>query len=213
MVSCIGGVLYCLWGIKPENCCAALKSLWASYAVSAIDPPLSFIYVCLLPCLTQEAAYCFYCPMQWRVLLSLFACGSKVTMETNSLMIQSDKQDVLNLGTCNQPPLLSATDTSGPFFWRQTGPGSRVDWLEPDTVVRAVVWLPQVKHTGSVEQSSAAVRCRASSHGVLALCFYFTLIFNMNLVKSCGVLMRYILGSLTWLVTLFHVNVQFPYCM
>lgn len=50
--------------------------------------PLSFIYVCLLCCLTQEPAYCFYCRMQWRVLLSPFACGSKVRMETNGPTVQ-----------------------------------------------------------------------------------------------------------------------------
>lgn len=55
---------------------------------SFIDSRSPFIYVCLLLCSTQEPSYCFYCRIQWRVLLSPFACRSKVKIETNGNSVQ-----------------------------------------------------------------------------------------------------------------------------
>lgn len=75
---------------------------WLQLGVSVLAPksgccfsmlPLSLIptlfYLCLFAVLLDSrTAYCFYCRMQWRVLLSPFACRSKVRMETNGDTVQ-----------------------------------------------------------------------------------------------------------------------------
>lgn len=83
---CIFSVLYwwfqlCVSVLAPKSvCCFSMLPL-------SLIPTL--FYLCLFAVLLDSrTAYCFYCRMQWRVLLSPFACRSKVRMETNGDTVQ-----------------------------------------------------------------------------------------------------------------------------